>query len=153
MNKLGFTIGSGGESAGQSPYPMANTGSIIPSYNPNSGGGYNSSNNTRIPQVIFDPSGGVTAYPDKLSTIMNGILSGLALVKGATQVPTTVSGQSQGIDANTLLALQLQQQGGVGSSGTALGKVENWLKNNTGVALMGAAAILLFYMRPPSKTR
>lgn len=103
----------------------------------------------RTPQVIATQSG-ITAYPDKLSTVLSSILSGLALIKGAQHVPTTVSQQPTGIDPNTLALLQLQgnQQASGGNLG---GSIQQLLENNTGAVLIGVVVLVAFLAKSPRK--
>lgn len=104
--------------------------------------------NTRIPQIIATP-GGITSNNNKLDSVLSSILSGLALLKGAKQVPTTVSGElpptviyqgaSGGIGA------------GAGSGGNIAGQIQNLVQKNPGAVLIGTVVIVALFLKPPTK--
>lgn len=109
----------------------------------------NNSGNTSIPNILIT-GGGSTAQTGVFSQTLQAILSGIALFQHAPYIPTGVQPQQQPqiIYANTGNA----GAGNYAAGGNnTLGKVEAWLKNNTGVALMGGAAVVLYFMSP--KTR
>lgn len=82
-----------------------------------------------------------------LDKILASSLSALALLKNAGSIPTAQQQQyGYGYSAETLAALQARNLY-PSSDGTASGKVELWLKNNTGVALI-VGGFVLFYLLP-----
>lgn len=101
------------------------------------------------PNVTVTPQG-VQVNTTPLDKILNSTLSFLALLKGAKGIPTTTSVYPPQPVYNPTPLGQLPYNN---SGGNTLGGVEQWLKNNTGVALMAGAAIVLFYMKPPSRSR
>lgn len=100
-----------------------------------------------IPQSTAT-AGGVTINNTVLDKTLNAILSGLALLKGANKIPTTLDvtdGYSSGRNYSAAELEYLRLQGGGGGANTA-GRIEAWVKNNTGatviIALVGAALFL-----------
>lgn len=109
-------------------------------------------NPPRTPQLIITPQGGITGYPDKLSTVLNSILSGLAIIKGRNQIPTTVSGEgNDGYDAATVAAILRQQQNTGGSGGNIAGQLQNLLTKNTGAVLIGGIVLVAWLAKSPKK--
>jgi hypothetical protein len=106
-----------------------------------------------IPNVTATGAG-VQINNTTLDKTLNAILSGLALVKGANQIPTTLpaNGGGYAVDPYQQAAyLQAMQGTGVAQDGTAAGKVENWVKQNTGVVLIGGAIVVALMMKPPTR--
>lgn len=110
----------------------------------------NTPNNTNviIPQTTVTNSGAVV-NSTVLDKTLNAVLAGLALLKGANKIPTTLDandgyGGGRNYSAAELEYLRLQGAGGGG--GNTAGKIEAWIKNNTGatviIALVGAALFL-----------
>lgn len=136
-------ISSGGNSNPLGSLIFNPTYSSTPTYNPNS-----STTGGVIPNVIATANG-MQVQSTTLDKILGSVLSGMAIIKNAAYVPTTIQPQTE----PTIVYQQPMGGGGLGGDGTAAGKVENWLKNNTGVALMGAGALVLSLMKPPSRSR
>lgn len=110
-----------------------------------------SGNDTRIP-VVTATQGGITAQPDKLSQVLGSILSGLALIKGADHVPTTVSQPGGGgMDAATYAAILQQQQLSGGGGGNTAGNLQRFIQENMGAVLIGGVVLVAFMMKPPSR--
>lgn len=93
-----------------------------------------------------------------LNTVLQSILSGVALFKRAPYVPTSNNPYNQ---APPTIVTGL---GGLGSGGSGnlnnssitagtVGKVEAWIKKNPGVSAMIAGAVILFYAKPPQRGR
>lgn len=105
--------------------------------------------NTRIPQITAIPGGGIATNNDKLQIVLSSFLSGLALIKGARQVPTTVSGE--------LPPTVIYPQGvgggiGAGSSGGNIaGQLQNLVQKNPGAVLIGTVVIVALFLKPPTK--
>lgn len=103
-----------------------------------------------IPQSTAT-AGGVTINNTVLDKTLNAILSGLALLKGANKIPTTLDvtdgySNNRSYSAAELAYLQQQQYGGGG--GTVLGKAENWIKNNTGTAAIIGLVVAAVFLPP-----
>lgn len=127
--------------------PFGNQGYPWPVPGNNSGGG-----NT-YPSGTITTGGATINNGGQLQTILNGILSGFAIWRGATHVPTTIpvtqpapilyNPYPGGIrDGNNYYP-------GPGGDGTAAGKVEQWVKQNTGVVLIGSAIVVAYLMKSP----
>jgi len=121
--------------------------------------------NTPIGGAVYNPtptnptgglmtnSGVLVGDNGKLNTILNSILASFAIFKGATHIPTQLpveSGGSQAIDPQMLAYLAAQQNllGGGGNTGA---QIENFIKNNTGVILIGGVILVAFMMKPPTR--
>lgn len=103
--------------------------------------------NTRInvPNVTVT-RGGTQINNTTLDKILNGALASLALLTGAKKIPTTldpVTGQPVSQYAPGYNPALYQQQ-----SGNTLGGVESWIKQNTGVTLLVAGGLALYFMKP-----
>lgn len=125
MNKIGFTLGHEG---GHLPDWIWQT--------PSGASGVKI-NNTQT---------GVQYGVTTLDKILASVLSGLAIVKNQPYVPTTQQPQSQyqqGAYPPEYYALlaQQQQNSNLGQAGSDL---ENFIKNNTGLLLVGGVAVVLF---------
>jgi hypothetical protein len=122
---------------------------VAPASSGNSGG------STRSPQVTAN-AGGITVNSTPLDKILEGVLSGLAIIKGANAIPTKTSGDNYGGSyggqySPAELAL-LQSQGAYSrSDGTTLGKVETYVKNNTGVVAIGVLVVAALFLDPFAK--
>lgn len=142
----GISSGAGQWGLGSLVFKPTTVDFGTPSYNPIF---TNPIGNQTIPNVTATGAG-VQINNTTLDKTLNAILSGLALVKGANQIPTTLpaSGGSYSIDPyqQALMNQSYQQQ-----DGTAAGKVENWVKQNTGVVLIGGAIFVALMMKPPTR--
>lgn len=103
--------------------------------------------------VLTGSGGGTTAQTNTLNQILQALLSGFAIQQHQPYVPTQIQPAPYGTAATSAdqLALirALQLQGGGSTTG---GKIELWIKNNTGVTLMLVAGAALFFMKPPPGT-
>ena len=122
-----------------------------PTYNPIFTNPIGSGQGQTIPNVTATGAG-VQINNTTLDKTLNAILSGLALVKGANQIPTTLpaNGGGYAVDPYQQAAYLQAMQGGQ-QDGTAAGKVENWVKQNTGVVLIGGAIVVALMMKPPTR--
>jgi len=145
MSKLGFIQPFDWRTWQPNPNPVTGYNPYnpnTPAYNPNSPMTVNT--NPVTGQIE------ISQNPDRLQQWINAGLSSLALIRNASTVPTTTpaSGYSNNgqYDAQTLALLQQQQllaqQGGTGASFGA--GIESFVKNNTGLLLVGVIALVLF---------
>lgn len=114
-----------------------------------------------VPAILNIPTMSTTPliYPKNTPTTtldksITAGLSALALLLNRGSIPTAQQ-QQQGIDPLTLQLLANQQAGGVYSGGgsNTLGRVEAWVKNNTGVTAIIAGAAVLYFMQPSKPAR
>lgn len=144
-----------------SSYCQANPESAICSINPNYGNF--PTVNTPIytqPPVYQNPStpvynpatvitgGGTQINITPLDKILASILSGMAIIKNRPYVPTGIQPET-GVSNDTLSLLLARQGNQYAGDGTASGKVETWVKNNTGVVLIGGAVVVAYLMKSP----
>lgn len=112
----------------------------------------NSSGSVIIPQTTVTNSGAVV-NSTVLDKTLNAVLAGLALLKGANKIPTTLD-VNNGYDTRGYTQADLyalQNQSAYRSDGTTLGKVENYVKNNTGVVAIGALIVAALFLDPFAK--
>lgn len=103
-------------------------------------------------------SGSVTVLPGGstastgLNQYLQTLLSGIALFQHQPYIPTTIQPvvPTAGVYTPEVLALLLANKS---TDSTASGKVEKWIKANTGVTLMLAAGAALFLMKSPRQGR
>jgi hypothetical protein len=100
------------------------------------------------PQTTITNSGAVVNNT-VLDKTLNAVLAGLALLKGANKIPTTLDpsdGYGGGRNYSAAELAYLQSQSVDGGGGNTAGRVEAWIKNHTGatvvIALVGAALFL-----------
>lgn len=123
-----------------------------PIYNPSSGippGGIQ----VNLPSMSTTPLPWPKNTPTTtLDKSLTALLSGLALLTRQGQIPTAAQPQ-QAIDYAQIAALTGNRSMGDYDGGENTGaKVENWFKNNTGVALLGAAFLAFYLLPSPRKS-
>lgn len=118
---------------------------------------------TGIPINLPSMSTTPLPYPKSTATTsvdkyLTALLSGIALLTRQGSIPTAAQPQPQYIYQPTYDPNAVASDN---RSGNTLGKVEAWVKNNTGVTMLLAGGALLYFMQPskpqsrrnPSKRR
>lgn len=131
-----------------------------PDYSGGSGGGNSggSGGGYHLPTGVGNIGGWPGGSQGQLSQVLNSLLSGIALFQHQNYVPTPlqsgqVPGGASGQQPSYLYPPGYQQnQGNLGSGGTASGKVENWIKRNTGATAIIAGLAVILYMRGQQKS-
>lgn len=99
--------------------------------------------------ITVQPGGGAQLNPNPLNQYLQTFLSAFALLQHAPYVPTNQQPAQQPLYSP-------HNQPGYGGNpnllnpgGTTSGKVELWIKNNTGVTLMLVGGVALYLMKSP----
>lgn len=122
---------------GNNGYPWPSPGTTIP-------GGVGTGTWGNIPPITITGGGSQVGGGNQLDRILQVWLQSLAVLKGRPYVPTNIHPEQQPIYAPFP-----QGYNPAIEDGTAAGKVENWVKNNTGVVLIGGAIIVAYLMKSP----
>lgn len=101
----------------------------------------------RIPQILATQQG-ITSNNNKLDSVLSSILSGLALIKGARGVPTTLSNEPVYIPVQAPLG---NNSYGGGGGGNTAGQLQAFIQKNTGAVLIGTVLVVALFMKPPTK--
>lgn len=130
----------------------------IPIYDSGSDPNYGGDNNVNYYPTYIPPVDNTTNGNNELNTILDDVLSSLAIFRGAKYVPTTVQPVNQygGYAAGTInpatgIPYTPLVNTNIGTGANIGATVEDFIKNNTGILLLAGAAFLLLQMKPVSR--
>lgn len=119
----------------------------------NNGGGIFNPNN--VPNGVGNAGGWPGGSSGQLAQILNSILASTALLTNAHYIPTPLqTGQSpQGSQGNQPQITNVYPNAAnPGGGNNTLGKIESWIKQNTGVTAIFVGGALLYFMKPKQRS-